>query len=634
MGAGQTLAKELDGKVCKEAIKIELLQENDNYTLASKESRALSKLVINATDNAITLLDADGKSLTQIVSAEKIDNPTRREIKITGTITPKECFYGTGERFNNINQRGKKVDIWAVDKWGQTEGNSYVPIPLMISSKGYSVFMNRFETSSIDIGKTNESKWDITLYDGPVDMYLFAGTPAEALDNYTDLTGKSPMPADWTFGIYSCRHVRYGDYSTVEGIRDMVSGMQAKDLPWTSIIIEGWDAYDPATHKDLKLITDELHAKGKKVLIYHATGRIWHWLSKHDRQFYSKAMDAKPEYFVQHANGETKLWEAETHNPLDSPQRNQSEFVDMTKPEAWQWWIDTVSAPLHKEIGIDGAKIDFCEQFPEYDDLKFYDGSSPKGMHHEYPVLFNARMYEYYNKTRPEGGVCFSRGGGIGAQRYPMMWAGDQAREWFYLDAILKGSLSAGLSGIPFMCHDLAAYTPARKGKEAANIEKDVFVRGAQMACFGPNMQTHGTVTKPYDFDDEAVDIYRLYCDIHYALVPYLVDSAKDACKSGLPLMRHLILEFPEDENVFNIEDEYMLGENFLVAPVLDKTFSRDVYLPEGNWTELFSGKKVEGGKLLKDVPASRDTILVYVRNTEEPTIKKAISEIRGLFND
>jgi alpha-D-xyloside xylohydrolase len=625
MGAGQLLAAEFDGGAVTDVT--ELTLDSTGGTCMLKGAKG-STLAVDPSLGVLILLNENGDELTRISGTE-----LKGETRITGSLTDNERLYGTGQRFNKIDQRGKTVSIWAEDKWCHTEGNSYVPIPLVISSGGYAVFMNRFEASEFDLEKSKKNQLTISMLDAPVDLYLFTGPPAEILEQYTALTGRSPVPAYWTFGIHVCRHVRIKEFSTSEGIREMMRQMQTHDLPWHSAIIEGWDAYDPATYTDLKEITDEVHASRRKVLVYQAAGRIWHWLATNSIEFYSKALNAKPEYFVADNEGNIAHPDTRSYNPLDAPCEDSkphlSSYVDLTDPAAWRWWIETVSDPLHKEIGIDGAKIDFCEQFPESKTLMFYNGASPKGMHHLYPVLFNTKMYQYYNECRPEGGLCFSRGGGIGAQRYPMMWAGDQRREWASLEAILKASLSSGLCGIPFMCHDLGGYIPAEDAEK--NREKDVFIRGTQLACFGPNMQTHGTVTRPYDFDEETVAIYRLYSNIHCALMPYLAKQAEVACETGLPLMRHMILEFPDDPCVYDIEDQYMLGDSFLVAPILSDTDSRAVYLPEGEWEPLSGGEPVTGPAMLDTVQAPMQTIPVYVRKTGDRFVEEIVEKIRAI---
>ena len=209
--------------------------------------------------------------------------------------------------------------------------------------------------------------------------------------------------------------------------------------------------------------------------------------------------------------------------------------------------------------------------------------------------------------------MCLSRGGGIGAQRYPFLWAGDQLREWRFLQAVLTSILSSGLSGLPFMSYDLAGYLPSQHPED--NPEERVFIRGAQMGCFSSNMQTHGTVTRPYDFDPWVKDIYRVYCKLHQKLRPYLLEQAEIAVKTGAPLMRHLFLYDPQDETVYGIDDEYMLGDALLVAPVLTDAADRDIYLPRGDWTHLISGQSFKGGQRLAHFPAPLAQIPVFVRS-------------------
>jgi len=231
---------------------------------------------------------------------------------------------------------------------------------------------------------------------------------------------------------------------------------------------------------------------------------------------------------------------------------------------------------------------------------------------------------------RPEGGICWARGGGIGAQRYPYIWCGDQLREFRFLKAILSAILSSGLSGIPFMCHDLAGYMPTRDPE--LNDEKKVFIRGTELACFTVNMETHGTVTRPYDFPPDVVSIYRFYSKVHYALIPYLIEQARISCSTGVPLVRHLYLEFPEDKKAREIEDEYMLGDGLLVAPVLEDTDRRDIYIPEGRWRDLWENKEFVGPYELSAYPAPLERIPVFVScYSESAVLDKVIEDIKKI---
>lgn len=319
MGAAQILAAEFDGEPCEDYVSL----ETSGMDLVGEGPTRLRL------GESICLLDAEGRELTRITDVTQ-------GASVTGTLTDDERLYGTGERFNRLDQRGKTVSIWAVDKWNETEGNSYVPIPLMISSGGYGAYMNRFEYSVFDLGHSDESRWQISMRDAPLDLYLFAGTPADILDQFTALTGRSPMPADWAFGIHVCRHVRKKEFATPEGIRKMVQAMEASDLPWHSAIIEGWDAYDPATYSDLKVITDELHSMGKKALAYYATGRIWQFLSQHPFAYYFDALKADTSYFVADQSGNIAHQETAGDNPMDAPGKHIGSFVDITNADAWK----------------------------------------------------------------------------------------------------------------------------------------------------------------------------------------------------------------------------------------------------------------------------------------------------------
>jgi alpha-D-xyloside xylohydrolase len=520
---------------------------------------------------------------------------------VTGSLEADERLWGTGERFNGANQRGRLVRIWAEDRWCQTEGNSYVPIPFVMSSGGWAILVNRYESSELDLGAANPEGWRVSVDHAPMDLYLFLDAePAAILDKLGALTGRALLPARWTFGVHVCRHGRLGEFSTREGVMAMVRAMEEHRLPWSSVILEGWRTHDASTHRELESLVAELHALGKKALVYDACGGPRY-------SFFEQ-----PGHFVRNADGATGIEESAAYNPEDAPGRMSRSFLDLTSPTAVRWWTESVWGRLVGEFGIDGAKIDFCEQFPEWESLRFADGRPPRGMHHLYPVLFNTMMFRVFAKLRPEGGMCFSRGGSTGAHLHPFIWCGDQLREWRFLRAILSALLSAGLSGVPFVSHDLAGYLPTKD--PAANPEDRVFARGTEMGCFTASMQTHGIVTRPYDFPFPVVDIYRLYSEMHYALVPYLLEQAAVSCGTGLPLTRHLVLGWPRDRAAWDCEDEYLLGSDLLVAPVLDNRDERDVYLPAGRWESLFGREFLEGPCTLRRYPVPIDRIPVFLR--------------------
>lgn len=614
-GAGQILARDLkeEPRIVREEITVEELGASWRVSETSGTSVLIS-------DSRIEFCDEDGLSKAVLFSVS--DDGTNASV--TGLLHEEERIYGTGERFNTLNQRGKRLEIMAIDKWCQTEGNSYVPIPFFITSRCLGLFMNRYEHSILDLGASVADRFTIEQYNAPLDLYVFLGDrPQKLLFAYARITGFAPVPADWLYGTQVCRYAP--DFRTTEGVLDMAEQMKKNDFPWDAVILEGWPTYDAKRFDELAQLSETLHAQGKKVMLYQACARV---PSNAASDF---AMDE--DFVLANAEtGERALPDTDSYNPADNPTRRTSRYVDITDPDAMDWWLGTVWGTLVNGIGIDGAKIDFCEQFPDHLPVAFADGRPAAGAHHWYPTLYNALMYNHFS-TRPEGGMCLSRGGGIGAQRYPFLWAGDQLREFPFLGAILRAVLSSGMSGIPFMSYDMAAYRPARNQEE--NPENEVFLRGLEYTAFSANIQTHGLVKRPYDFDEHTKDVYRAYAKLHDMLRPYLIEQGKVACTTALPLMRQLFLYDCTDERCFDIEDEYMLGGALLVAPVLNRAESRDIYLPVGTWQNIFDGKIYEGQNMLYDYPVPLESVPVFRLTTAATqTLSGVLDNARPLLDE
>lgn len=617
MGAGQILAKDLGETPLIIRNPITSFGNARRFTLTADDATSVC-----VSPEKIAFFAANGEE--KVVLTDVDINRKNLSGSVTGLLSEDERIYGTGERFNSVNQRGERLEMFSIDGWCCWKGNTYCPIPMLISSKCAAVFMNRYERSTIDIGCTEKKQWSITEQDGaPIDLYIFLGdTPQKLLNAYCRITGYSPKPAPWLYGTQICRY--RPDFSTPEGVMDMVDKMAENDFPWEAIIMEGWPVHHVGRHEELKALSEKLHAMGKKVMVYEGCGRMPRRIDP---------FPINPGHLISNAEtGEVELLEAASYNPADSPVQKKSRFLDITNPEAVKWWTTEIWGNILHNIGVDGAKIDFCEEIPEHLPLKFADGRKPAGSHHWYPTLYNAIMYKLFS-TRPEGGMCLSRGGGIGAQRYPFMWAGDQLREYFFLKNILVSVLSAGMSGIPFMSYDMAAYRPARD--LMLDPEEDVFLRGLEYTAFSANIQTHGLVKRPYDFEEHVKDVYRAYAKLHDALRPYLIEQGDLACTTGMPLMRHLFLYDPSDANVFDIEDEYMLGEALLVAPVLDAVNERDIYLPKGTWQNIFTGEEFEGGQMLKNVQLPLEAIAVFkLRENASGKIDEALEAAAPFIRD
>lgn len=356
-------------------------------------------------------------------------------------------------------------------------------------------------------------------------------------------------------------------------------------------------------------------------------------------------------------------------------------YLDITNPEAVKWFMDKIWDRLI-QYGVDGVKIDFCESVPNegyytnvavgdrvggYLKYRWYneDVFEDDNIHHAYPSYFTSLFYEAMaEKTSVENGgdgfVLFTRGGGIGAQRAPYLWAGDQSRRFANLKTQLAAVINSGISGIPFMTYDMSGYSYYKTaynfygGQEdsrhwpeeaqgsiylpdmqaAEEYESEIFVRGLQFTTFGNTIQTHGDVRHLYQMTDEAQEIAALYNSLHNELADYLQKMSKIACDTGMPMIRHMILEYQNDVNVVDIDNQFMYGDALLVAPILScnvkrneqnrllhdyaSEVTRSVYLPAGEWIDLNTGEVIQSTGKTITVTANMAKIPLYLNTASE----------------
>lgn len=590
MGAAQTLAKDLGEEYEQNPLQVEC---ETNGTLLTVKAPGGS--FVTADGNSISFFDSDFVKIREISSLKK----EKGSFFVSLTAHKDERFYGTGERFDRVNQRGKKVNIYAVDRWCRTKGNSYIPIPFLLSSRCNALLMNRYEHSVFDICSSKKDVITIEQKYAPIDLYFFIfKSPAEIFSAYCRLTGFAPMPPEWSFGTLVCRY--HPEFQTKEGVFAMIDAMKENDFPWDAVILEGFRPYNKDNLPELKEISDRVHSLGKNVMLYEQCGRFPH---------NSEELCGLDDSYAVSSDEGVWLNETNSFNLVDNFSKKKMRCIDLTSERSRKKWYEFWESYING-IGVEGAKIDFCEQFPDRESVKFSDGRNPMAAHHWFPTLYNVLQFRHFN-TRPQGGVNFSRGGGVGAQRYPFVWAGDQRREFFFLKVVIRAALSLGLSGVPFVSWDMAGYQPSFNLRDRHREER-VFIRGLEFTAFSANIQTHGKIKRPYDFDSHTKDVYRAYSHLHECLKPYLLEQSGVSCETGVPLMRHLFLYDPNDKKAADTEDEYMLGCGLLVAPVLKRKTRRNIYLPAGRWINIFDGSEYEGGQTLKNYKVPLESIPVF----------------------
>lgn len=405
---------------------------------------------------------------------------------------------------------------------------------------------------------------------------------------------------------------------------------------------------------DLTRAVEWLHAHGMHAMVYMGIGRVSPDKIGFKEEYFVRA-DVEirnPDGSVERIENTTDIpWVMGTSENPDvgrdaSGKLRSARYLDITNAEAVDWYFNEIWGELIN-IGIDGVKIDFCEILPDSDKpygittthFRWKDPSRIPigGEHHAYPTLFISEFYKRMTafkkaKGYTDGFMVFSRGGGIGSQRSPYMWAGDQARNFEKLDDQLLAVVTSGLSGIPFMSYDMGGY--AYRGCNYHSIdpafEGEVFARASEFTAFMTNVETNGDVRHVYELSEDVQNIYRSFMGLHKELIPYMQKYSRIACDTGMPPVRHPVLKYLNDPSVYDLNDEFLLGDALLVAPILtEQTFERDVYLPAGSWTNLLTDEVIEGGRTVK-VAANLGQIPVFLDNNS-PDAEELLPIFGGL---
>lgn len=489
-----------------------------------------------------------------------------------------ELVYGLGERFSSFTKNGQSIDIWNEDG-GTSTDQSYKNIPFYITNKGYGVFINHPEKVSFEIATEQVSKVGFSVPGESLDYFVINGpTMKEVLMRYTDLTGKPALPAAWTFGLWlSTSFTTNYDEKTV---MSFIDGMQNRGIPlrvfhfdcfwmkefhWTNFL------WDERVFPDPKGMLKRIKEKGLNICV---------WINPYIGQesvMFQEGLEHG--YFIKRQNGDVWQW--------DMWQPGMA-IVDFTNPDAIKWYQDKLALLL--DMGIDCFKTDFGERIPT--NGVYFDGSDPIKMHNYYTYLYNKAVYELLEEKRGAGeAVLFARSATVGGQKFPVHWGGDCWSDYESMEESLRGGLSLTMSGFGYWSHDIGGFEHTST--------PDVYKRWAAFGLLSSHSRLHGSTSYrvPWVYDDEAVEVVRYFTRLKAKLMPYLYYSAAETSKTGIPMMRSMILEYEKDPNCEHLDKQYMLGDSLLVAPIFNEESRAKFYLPEGIWTHFLNGKKYEGGR-------------------------------------
>ena len=498
------------------------------------------------------------------------------------TLLPSECVYGLGERFTPFVKNGQVVDI--INKDGGTGSEqSYKNIPFYITNKNYGIFVNTPDTVSFEIASEKVSRVQFSVEGETLEYYFIGGNSMkDVLSHYTTLTGKPALPPKWSFGLWlSTSFLTNYDEETV---MEFIDGMLERDIPldvfhFDCCWMEEFEwcnfKWNPKMFPDPKGMLEKIHDKGIKVCV---------WINPYIGQkspLFKEGMERG--YLLKRKDGSVWQW--------DMWQAGMG-LVDFANPDATKWYLSYLEALL--DMGVDSFKTDFGERIPL--DVEYYDHSDPNRMHNYYTHLYNEAVFNLIVSKRGLNEAClFARSATVGGQQFPVHWGGDCVSMYASMAESLRGGLSFTLSGFGYWSHDIGGFEDG--------CSPDLYKRWTQFGLLSTHSRYHGSgeYKVPWQYGDEAVEVTKKFTKLKLSLMPYLYSQAHYTHETGVPMMRAMVLEFNEDRTTHTLDGQYMLGDQLLVAPIMQEDGEVEYYLPKGKWTNILTEKEYDGPAWIKE---------------------------------
>ena len=570
--------------------------------------------LINADERPMAY-DAQGK-----LAAMMFDPQAGSFVAVSKKLGFDEHFYGLGEKAARLDKRRSFFVNWNSDTPGYTEGKDpiYQTIPFYLGLQrgaAYGIFFDNSYRSYFDFGRSSQQRAWFGAEGGEVNYYFFHGPSIKKiLGRYADLTGRMPLPPLWALGNQQSRWSYYPDTMVEEVVRQY----RERDLPLDVVHLDidymrGYRVFtfDQQRFPNPKALADKLGRQGIKLVTIVDPG-VKHEprAAGNDQRYFVFEQGLEKNYFQRRANGDLfvpRVWPGE------------SVFVDYTLPEARRWWGE-----LHRvytDNGIAGIWNDMNEPSDFVDqtgknqlDVISYD-EGEKSTHaknrNTFALLMSRATYEGLERLRPDQRpYVITRAAYAGIQRYATMWTGDTNSTWEALALNVPMFTSLGLSGQPFVGSDVGGFIGRGNG--------ELLVRSYQVSFLAPFCRNHKVIDgydqEPWRFGKYYEDIIRKYLKLRYELLPFLYTTLEEAHRTGVPLFRPLLLNYQDDANTYNLDDQFMIGGDLLVAPIVKPDVTRRlVYLPAGTWYDYWTNKKYNGGTMIS-VEAPLETVPMFVR--------------------
>ena len=490
-----------------------------------------------------------------------------------------ENVYGFGERFTAFVKNGQVVETWNEDG-GTASQVAYKSVPFYMTNKGYGVYVDHTDNVSFEVASEKVEYVGFSVPGEELRYCLIYGpTPKEILRNYTAYTGRPALPPAWSFGLWLSTSftTNYDEQTT----SSFIQGMEERNIPLSVFHFDcfwmrefQWCdfTWDDRVFPDTEGMLRRYHDRGLKICV---------WINPYIAQgtpFFKEGVEGG--YLVKRADSKG-VWQT------DNWQAGMG-LVDFTNPEACKWYANKLKTLL--DMGVDCFKTDFGERIPV--DVCWHDGSDPGSMHNYYTYLYNECVFNLLKEVKGEGeAVLFARSACAGGQQFPVHWGGDCSANYPSMAETVRGGLSFAMSGFSFWSHDISGFENT--------ASPDLYKRWAAFGLLSSHSRLHGSGSYrvPWVFDDEASDVVRYFVNLKCSLMPYLYSKAVEAHEDGTPMMRPMVFEFPSDPAAAWLDTQYMLGDALLVATVLREDKKAQFYLPEGRWTDYFTGEVKDGGR-------------------------------------
>jgi alpha-D-xyloside xylohydrolase len=492
--------------------------------------------------------------------------------------------------------------MWNEDG-GTSSEQAYKNIPFYLTNRGYGVFVNHPERVSFEVASEKVERVQFSVPGESLEYFVIYGpTPKEILERYTSLTGRPALPPAWSFGLWLSTSFTT-DYDE-QTVTSFIDGMAERDIPlhvfhfdcfwmqefhWTNL------QWNPRFFPDPQGMLRRLKSRGLHICV---------WINPYIAQrsaLFDEAMQKG--FLLRRPNGDVWQW--------DMWQAGMG-LIDFTNAEACKWFAEKLRVLL--KMGVDTFKTDFGERIPT--DVVYHNGSDPLKMHNYYTYLYNKTVFDLLCDERGEkDAMVFARSATAGGQQFPVHWGGDSTASFESMAETLRGGLSLGLSGFGFWSHDIGGFedlapsppsaslrdaskSPTRRGESA-----DVYKRWTAFGLLSSHSRLHGSNSYrvPWNYDEEAVAVLSKFTKLKCSLMPYLYCAAVQAHEQGTPMLRAMMLEFPNDPACDYLDLQYMLGDSLLVAPVFSHDGSVNYYVPAGKWTDLLNGNVIEGSRWIKE---------------------------------